>query len=106
MTQGFEDLFEQALKLKENLEGLKEELTTKTVVIIAGEDEVKLVFNGLQEVVSVSLAQEELPFLQQQRLEMLLKRAINQGITRSREMAGQEVANHTGFSPSLFGDMF
>lgn len=106
MSQGFQDLFEQAMKFKFNLEGLKKELAGKTVEIITGNEEIRLIMNGLQEVIGIHLKMEDLPTLQQQRLEMLLKRAINQGIARSRELAGQEVANQTGFNPAFFDGMF
>lgn len=106
MAQGFQDLFEQAMKLKFNLEELKKELAGKTVEVITGNEEVRLIMNGLQEVLSIHLKAEDLPTLQQQRLEMLLKRAINQAVARSREMAGQEVANQTGFDPAFFNGMF
>ncbi|HHW06828.1 MAG TPA: YbaB/EbfC family nucleoid-associated protein [Clostridia bacterium] len=106
MVQGFDHLFEQAMKLKERLDELKVELAAKKIPVTAGDGEVTLVFNGLQEVVDVKLQMEGLPAPQQQRLEMLLKRAINQGVSRAREVAGQEVAHYTGFSPSFFEGMF
>ncbi len=106
MSQGFQDLFEQAMKFKINFEELKKELADKTVEITAGHDEVRLVMNGLQEIVSVQLKTEYLSTPQQQRLETLLRRALNQGIARSRELAGQEITNQTGFNPSLFNGLF
>lgn len=106
MVQGFDNLFEQALKLKERMGELKMELAATKLPITAGDEEVTLVFNGLQEVVDVQIEVEGLPPMQKERLEMLLKRAINQGISRSREVAGQQVANYTGFNPSFFDDMF
>lgn len=106
MVQGFDNLFEQAMKLKERMDELKVELAATKLPISAGDEEVILVFNGLQEVVDVKIKMEGLPPLQKERLEMLLKRAINQGINRSREIAGQQVANYTGFNPSFLEDMF
>ncbi|MFA5537026.1 MAG: YbaB/EbfC family nucleoid-associated protein [Bacillota bacterium] len=106
MTQGFQDLFEQAMKFKINLEELKKELADKTVEIVTGHDEVHLVMNGLQEILSIRLQAQDLPAPQQQRLELLLKRALNQGIARSRELAGQEITNQTGFNPSLLNGLF
>lgn len=101
MVQGFENLFEQAMKLKERLDELKAELAAKKIPVTAGNGEVTLVFNGLQEVEDVRINTEGLPAAQRQRLELLLKQAINQGVIRAREMAGQGVAQYTGISPSL-----
>ncbi|HHY60575.1 MAG TPA: YbaB/EbfC family nucleoid-associated protein [Clostridia bacterium] len=106
MVQGFENLFEQAVKLKERLDELKVELAARRIPVTAGDGEVTLVFNGLQEVMEVKINLEGLPAPQRQRLETLLKRAINQGVIRAREVAGQEVAHYTGLNPSLINGLF
>ena len=106
MNQSLQNLFDQAMKLKLNFEELKKELAGKNIEILVGNEEVKLTMNGLQEVIDIQLKGEDLPTLQQQRLEILLKRAINQGIARSRKMASEEIANQTGFDPGFFGGMF
>lgn len=106
MGYHWEEIWEQAWKLKSNLEELKEKMAEKTLEIVAGENEVKIVINGVQEVVQVELTPEILDPAKRHRLQMLLQRAINQSITRSREMAGKEVADFTGFDPGILGGLF
>lgn len=98
MDQNFGNLFDQALKLRERIDELKMELASKKLQVTAGDGEIILVMNGLQEVLDVTVNMEGIPELQKNRLETLLKRAINQGISKTRDVAGQEV--FFTFSPS------
>ncbi|NLC76922.1 MAG: YbaB/EbfC family nucleoid-associated protein [Clostridia bacterium] len=98
MDQNFGNLFDQALKLRERIDELKMELASKKLQVTAGDGEIILVMNGLQEVLDVTVNMEGIPELQKNRLETLLKRAINQGIAKTRDVAGQEV--FFTFSPS------
>lgn len=106
MDQGFAQLLDQALKLRENLDELKVELASKKLQVTAGDGEVILVLNGLQEVVDITINIEGISERQRQRLEMLLKRAINQGIAKTRDVASQELSNYTGFNLSFLNGLF
>lgn len=100
MNPNLRDFLEQGLNLKNNLDELKKNLGNKTFKVIGGDQEVELVFNGVQEVISVTLTGVASP--QKERLEMLLKRTINQGIARSRQLAGEEMASYTGLGAGFF----
>ncbi|MGI6553060.1 MAG: YbaB/EbfC family nucleoid-associated protein [Bacillota bacterium] len=106
MNYDWEGIWEQAWKLKSSLAELKEKLAENTLVITAGENEVKIVINGIQEVIQVELKPEIIDPAKKQRLQMLLQRAINQSIARSREMAGKQVADLTGFDPGILDNLF
>lgn len=106
MDQGFAQLFDQALKLKENFDDLRSELASKQLQVTAGDGEVILVLNGLQEVLDITINIEGIPEEQRQRLEMLLKRAVNQGMAKTREIAGRELSHSTGFNLSFLNGLF
>lgn len=106
MDQGFAHLFDQALKLKENLHEVKTELASKQLQVTAGDGEVILVLNGLQEVLDITINMAGMPEGQKQRLEMLLKRAINQAIAKTREVAGQELSHYTGINLAFLNGLF
>jgi len=93
---GMSELMRQASRLQRKVAKRKEELKEETIEASAGNDQVKVVVNGAQELVSITidpalLASEELDMVQD-----LVVAAVNAGITKSNEMMEEEIEKVTG----------
>ena len=93
---GMSELMRQASRLQRKVATRKEELKEETVEASAGNDQVKVVVNGAQELVSITidpalLKDEELDMVQD-----LVVAAVNAGITKSNEMLEEEIEKVTG----------
>lgn len=93
---GMSELMRQASRLQRRVAKRKEELKEETIEASAGNDQVKVVVNGGQELVSVTidpalLKDEDLSMLQD-----LVVAAVNAGMTKSNEMMEAEIEQVTG----------
>lgn len=93
---GMSELMRQASRLQRKVAKRKEELKEETVEASAGNDQVKVVVNGGQELVSVTinpalLKDEDLDMVQD-----LIVAAVNAGIVKSNEMMEEEIEKVTG----------
>lgn len=93
---GMSELMRQASRLQRKVAKRKEELKEETVEASAGNDQVKVVVNGAQELVSVTI---DPALLKDEDLEMvqdLVVAAVNAGIVKSNEMMEEEIEKVTG----------
>lgn len=93
---GMGELMRQASRMQRKIEARKEELKAETVEATMGNDKVKVVVNGGQELVSVSIDPE---LLTEEGLEMvqdLIVAATNAALTKSNEMVDEELEKVTG----------
>lgn len=93
---GMSELMRQASRLQRKVAKRKEELKEETVEASAGNDQVKVVVNGAQELVSVTI---DPALLESEGIEMvqdLVVAAVNAGITKSNEMMEAEIEKVTG----------
>jgi len=83
---------------------IQEELKAKTVEASSGGGMVRVVCNGQQELLSITIDPELLEDQDVEMLQDLVLAAVNEVLNRSREMAQEELAKVTGgFNmPGLF----
>jgi len=102
MEFNFQDLLKQVQKIQEHAKRLQEELSMKSVTASSGGGMVTVTVNGRQEIQSIKLDPvcvdpRDIPML-----EDLILAAVNQAMTRSKEMASQEMKQLTGGIPLPF----
>lgn len=93
---GMSELMRQASRLQRKVAKRKEELKEETIEASAGNDQVKVVVNGAQELVSITI---DPALLKDEELEMvqdLVVAAVNAGITKSNEKMEEEIEKVTG----------
>src|SRR6476659_8631983 len=93
---GMNELMRQASRMQRKIELKKEELKAETQEASAGNDRVKVVVNGANELVSVTI---EKKLLEEEGLEMvqdLIVAAANAALTKSREHVDAELEKVTG----------
>jgi DNA-binding YbaB/EbfC family protein len=90
------ELMESAQNLQSKMADLKEQMAEKTVTGSAGGDMVTVVANGAQEIISLKIERELISPDDPEMLEDLILAAVNDALTRSREMAAAELSKLTG----------
>lgn len=98
MPNGFnmQNLMRQAQKMQEKIQSAQEELKTKEVEATVGGGAVKVVFNGSQELVSITIDKEAVDPEDVESLQDLVKSAVNAGLAKSKEMVQGEMNDITG----------
>lgn len=92
----FQNILRQAAQLKERMQKIQEELGGRTVEATAGGGMVTAVANGRQEIVEIRIEKEVLRPEEAELLQDMIRGAVNSALSRSREMASQEMAKLTG----------
>ncbi len=92
----FRNIVRQAEQLKERMQKIQEELGDRTVEATAGGGMVTVVANGRQEIVEIRIEKEVLQPEEAELLQDMIRGAVNTALSRSREMAAQEMAKLTG----------
>jgi hypothetical protein len=100
-------LMKQAQQFQTKMSKLQDELQEKTVEASAGGGMVNVVVNGKQEVLSISIDPEVIDPEDSEMLQDLILAAVNDGLTKSREMVNQKMSELTGGMniPGLTGMM-
>ncbi len=100
-------LMKQAQQFQSKMSKLQEELEEETVEASAGGGMVNVVVNGKQEVLSISIDPEVVDPEDIEMLQDLILAAVNDGLTKSREMGNQRMSELTGGMniPGLTGMM-
>lgn len=93
---GMSELMRQASRLQRKVSARKEELKEETVEASAGNDQVKVVVNGAQQLVSVTIDPELLKSEDLSMVQDLVVAAANAGIAKSLEMVEAEIEKVTG----------
>lgn len=93
---GMSELMRQASRLQRKIEKRKKELQTETVEASAGNDQVKVVVNGGQEVVKVEINPELLKGEDLGMVQDLVVAATNAALKQAKEMVDAELEKVTG----------
>ncbi|HEY7585331.1 MAG TPA: YbaB/EbfC family nucleoid-associated protein [Candidatus Deferrimicrobiaceae bacterium] len=92
----FREMLKQAQEMQARLAKLQEELAGRTVEASSGGGMVSVVANGRQEVLSVKIEKEVVSPEEVDLLQDLVRAAVNEALSRSREMMAAEMAKITG----------
>lgn len=92
----FREVLKQAHEMQSRLARLQEEMAGKTVEASSGGGMVTVVANGRQEVLSVRIEKEVANPGEVDLLQDLVRAAVNEALSRSREMMAAEMAKITG----------
>ncbi len=86
----------EAQKMQAKMAKIQEELKSRTVEASSGGGMVRVVCNGQQELLSVTIEPELLEERDVEMLQDLIMAAVNEALHRSREMAQEELSKITG----------
>ncbi len=89
------NLMKQAQQFQTKFAKLQEELAEKTVEGSAGGGMVKVVANGKQEIVSVTIDREVVNPDDMEMLQDLILAAVNDGLTKAKTMMNEEMGEIT-----------
>lgn len=103
MGFNMQKLMKQAQKMQNDMARTQEELKNLQVEGVSGGGMVKVVANGAQEVLSISIDPQIVDPEDVEMLEDLVLAAIKDALTASHEMASQEMAKVTGGMGGLPG---
>ncbi len=92
----FQSVIKQAQEMQARLARLQAEMAEKTVEASAGGGMVTVVANGRQEILSVRIEKEVISPEETELLQDLVRAAVNEALSRSREMMAEEMAKITG----------
>lgn len=93
---GLKELMQQAQGLQTKITEAQELLSERSVTGSAGGDMVKVVANGLQEIISVTIEAQLLDSPDPELLQDLIIAAVNDALRKSRDLMTQEMAKITG----------
>lgn len=96
-------LMQQAQQMQARMQKMQEELADRRVEAESGGGAVKMVFNGKQELVSLTIDPKSVDPAEVDLLEDLLLAAFQEGQRRAAAMAQQEMAKVTGGLGGLGG---
>ncbi len=94
--KGMGNMLKQAQKLQSKMMRLQEELGERTVESSAGGGMVKVIANGKQQIVSISIEQDVVDPEDVEMLQDLVLAAVNDALAKSQEMVSQEMGKLTG----------
>lgn len=90
------NMMKQAQKLQQKMMKLQEELAEQAVEATAGGGMVKVVANGKQQILSISIEKEVVDPEDVEMLQDLVTAAVNDALTKSQEMVSSEMGKLTG----------
>ncbi|MEK9627857.1 MAG: YbaB/EbfC family nucleoid-associated protein [Nitrospinota bacterium] len=94
--KGWTGLFKQATEMQSKLAEIQEGLAEKTVEVSTGGGMVKVVANGLNEIISIKIDDELINMNDREVLEDLMAAAINEVSKKVKELAQEEMTKITG----------
>lgn len=94
--KGMGKMMKQAQQLQTKMMKMQEELGEKTVEGTAGGGMIKVVANGKQQVVSISIEEEVVDPEDVEMLQDLVLAAVNDALNRAQEMVSGEMSKLTG----------
>ena len=89
------NLLKQAQQFQTKMAKLQEELGDRTVEASAGGGMVTVVVNGRQEILSINIDPEVINPDDREMLQDLILAAVNDGVTRAKEMVNEEMGKLT-----------
>lgn len=90
------NMLKQAQKLQAKIIKLQEELADKTIEASSGGGMVKVVANGKQQIVSLTIEKEVVNPDDVEMLQDLIVAAVNDALTKSQEMVSEQMSKLTG----------
>jgi len=90
------NLMKQAQKFQERIAKLQEELGERTIEASSGGGMITVVVNGNQEILSIKIDPEVVDPDDVEMLQDLILAAINDGMTRAKNMVNEEMSKLTG----------
>ncbi|NPA54648.1 MAG: YbaB/EbfC family nucleoid-associated protein [Aquificae bacterium] len=97
------EMMKQLKNMQENMEKAKEELRNEKIVVEVGGGMIKLITNGMGEVIDLEIDKSMLNEENYEVLKELLVAAINEANTRSKEVLAEKMAKATGLPTNLPG---
>ena len=97
------EMMKQLKNMQENMEKAKEELRNEKIVVEVGGGMVKLVTNGMGEVIDLDIDKSMLNEENYEVLKELLISAINEANSRTKEVLAEKMAKATGLPTNLPG---
>ena len=94
--KGMANMMKQAQKLQSQMMKVQDEMAEKTVETTSGGGMVKVVANGRQQIVSVSIEKEVVDPDDIDMLQDLILAAVNDALAKSQEMVQSEMSKLTG----------
>lgn len=94
--KGFGNMMKQAQKLQASMAKLQEELASKTVEATSGGGMIKVLANGKQQIISISIEKEVVDPDDVEMLQDLILAAVNDALSKSQEMVSHEMSKLTG----------
>lgn len=94
--KGMGNVMKQAQKLQSKMLKLQEDLAERTVETTAGGGMVKVVANGRQQIVSITIEKDVVDPEDVDMLQDLVLAAVNDALTKSQEMVSEEMSKLTG----------
>jgi hypothetical protein len=94
--KGMGSMMKQAQKIQSRMLKLQEELADKTIETTSGGGMVKVVANGKQQIVSISIEKEVVDPEDVDMLQDLILAAVNDALGKSQEMVSSEMGKLTG----------
>ena len=94
--KGMGNMLKQAQKLQGKMMKMQEEMAGKTVEASAGGGMVRVVANGRQQLVSITIDQEVVDPEDVEMLQDLVMAAANDALSRAQEMVNGEMGKLTG----------
>jgi len=89
-------VFRQAQELQARLAKAQQELAEMTAEVSSGGGAIKVVVDGQQRILSVSISPEVINAEDAEMLEDLVMTAVNEAIQKSQELAASHLSNITG----------
>lgn len=96
MMKGMGNMVKQAQKLQSKMLKLQDELAGKTVETTAGGGMIKVVANGRQQIISISMEKEVVDPEDVEMLQDLILAAVNDALAKAQEMVSAEMGKLTG----------
>ena len=96
MQPNVKEMMRQAQRLQAKIGQLQNELATKEIEVSVGGGMVKAVANGKPEIVSITIEKEVVDPEDVEMLQDLVMSAVNEALTRSKEMVEVEMSKLTG----------
>jgi DNA-binding YbaB/EbfC family protein len=94
--KGMGNMMKQAQKLQSRMLKLQEELADRTVETTTGGGMIKVVANGRQQIISITLNKEVVDPNDVEMLQDLILTAVNDALAKSQEMVAAEMGKITG----------
>lgn len=98
-----QNMMQQAQKVQQEIERVKEEIKTKTVSEESGGGMVSVTMNGANEITKMKISKEIVDSEDVEMLEDLVVAAVNKASKAAQEMSEEEMNKVTGMLPNIPG---